>query len=132
MSEFKVKGQIKTILPTETGTAKSTGNEWSKLNFIVTNNDGYEGREKIFCFQIFGQEKVDNFLKYNKEGAEVEVKFDIQVNEYQGKYFTNLSAFHVTQGERVEQAAYTPDISGTQEQPTPAPIDDVGSDDLPF
>jgi len=131
MSEFKVKGQIKTILPTETGTSKA-GKEWSKLNFIVSNNDGYEGREKIYCFQIFGQEKVDKFLQYNKEGAEVEVKFDIQSNEYNGKYFTNLSAFHVTQGERVEQAAYTPDISGDPKQTHPSPIDDVGSDDLPF
>jgi hypothetical protein len=108
MSEFNVKGTIKTILPTETGVAKSSGKEWSKLNFIVTNNDGYEGREQIYCFQIFGAERVEKFLKFNSEGAEVDVKFDIQVNEYSGRYFTNLSAFHVASGERVEQATQTP------------------------
>lgn len=130
MSEFNVKGTIKTILPTETGVAKSSGKEWSKLNFIVVNNDGYEGKEKIYCFQIFGQERVDNFLKFNSEGAEVDVKFDIQVNEYNGKYFTNLSAFHVASGERVEQATYTP--PQPIEQPKHVNVDDVGLDDLPF
>lgn len=108
MSEFNVKGKIQTILPTETGVAKSSGKEWSKLNFIVSNNGGYEGREQIYCFQIFGAERVEKFLKFNSEGAEVDVKFDIQVNEYNGKYFTNLSAFHVASGERVEQSHQTP------------------------
>ena len=130
MSEFKVKGHIKTIMPIETGTSKA-GKEWSKLNFVVTNNEGYEGREQIYCFQIFGQERVDTFLKYNSEGIEVEVKFDIQTNEYNGKYFTNLSAFHVTQGERVEQATYTPKISGNA-QPEPEPVLDPNSESLPF
>lgn len=130
MSEFKVKGTIKTILPIETGIAKSTGNEWSKINFIVTNNEGYEGREQIYCFQIFGQEKVDTFLKYNSEGLEVSVKFDIQVNEYNGKYFTNLSAFHVASGESVEQATYTPDISGNDR--LQAAVVDEPDSSLPF
>ena len=121
MGEFKVTGTIKTILPTETGVAKSSGKEWSKLNFIVSNDEGYEGREQIYCFQIFGQERVDKFLKFNTEGTQVDVKFDIQVNEYNGKYFTNLSAFHVASGEAVEQATQTP-----------AAIEESGDDSLPF
>jgi len=120
MSEFKISGTIKTILPTETGAAKSSGKEWSKLNFIVSNDEGYEGREQIYCFQIFGQERVDKFLKFNTEGTQVDVKFDIQVNEHSGRYFTNLSAFHVASGERVEQSHQTP------------ALEEEGSDSLPF
>jgi hypothetical protein len=108
MSEFKIKGTLQTILAVESGVAKSSGKEWKKLNFTVTNNDGYEGKEMLYCFQIFGEEKVDTFKKYNQEGSEVEVKFSVQTNEYNGKYFTNLSAFHVASGERVEQASQTP------------------------
>ena len=107
MSEFKVSGTLQTILAVESGQTKA-GKEWKKVNFIVTNNNGYEGREMLYCFQIFGEEKVDTFKKFNQEGSEVEVKFSIQTNEYNGKYFTNLSAFHVASGERVEQASQTP------------------------
>lgn len=108
MSEFKVKGKIKEIMPVESGVAKSSGDAWKKVNFIVTNSEGYEGREQLYCFQIFSEKSVDNFLKYNKEGQQVEVSFNVQTNEWQGKYFTNLSAFHVASGERVEQSHQTP------------------------
>lgn len=112
---YEVKGQIDKILPVQSGVSKATGDEWKKISFIVKNFQGYEGREQIFCFDIFGADKVDNFLKYNKEGAEVLVKFDIRTNKYLDKYFTNLSAFMVESGERVEQAAQTPEPIGDEE-----------------
>ena len=130
MSDYSTKGTLKTILPIETGVAKSTGKEWKKVSFVVTNNDGYEGREQMYAFEIFGDEKVDNFIKYNQEGSEVEVKFNIQTNEWNGKYYTSLSAYRVDSGEKVEQATYTPNINGTP-KPAPVPVDDV-DDDLPF
>ena len=115
MSDYNTKGILKTILPIETGVAKSTGKEWKKITFVVTNNDGYEGREQMYAFEVFGEEKVDNFIKYNKEGTEVEVKFNIQTNEWNGKYFTSLSAYRVDSGEKVEQS-----------------VDEAASDNLPF
>jgi hypothetical protein len=129
MSEFKVKGTISKVLPIETGVAKSSGDAWSKINFIVSNNDGYEGREQSYCFQIFGQERVDNFLKYNKEGSEVEVKFSIQTNEYNGNYYTSLSAYRVESGERVEQAHQTPVMNGDMANQF---NEDSEGDNLPF
>jgi len=111
--EYKVKGTMATICPTETGTTKA-GKEWKKLIFTVTNNDGYEGREMLYAFEVFGAEKVENFAKYNKEGSEVEVKFDIRTNEYNGKYYTSLAAFRV---DKLES--------------TPQPIEE-DSDQLPF
>ena len=131
MSEFKIKGTLQTILPIESGVAKSSGKEWKKLNFTVTNNDGYEGKEMLYCFQIFGEEKVDTFKKFNQEGSEVEVKFSVQTNEYNGKYFTNLSAFHVASGERVEQASQTPHHDDPM-QTSNEKLEDLGEDELPF
>ena len=109
---YEVKGKLKKVLPVQTGTPKEGGEDWKKVSFVVTNNEGYEGREQLFCFEIFGAEKVDNFNKFNKEGSEVLVKFEIRTNEYQGKYYTSLSAYRVDSGERVEQAHQTP-VSGT-------------------
>ena len=105
---YEVKGKLKKVLPVQTGTPKAGGEDWKKVSFVVANNEGYEGREQLFCFEIFGAEKVDNFNKFNKEGSEVLVKFEIRTNEYQGKYYTSLSAYRVESGERVEQASYTP------------------------
>ena len=108
MSDYNTKGILKTILPIETGVAKSTGKEWKKVSFVVTNNEGYEGREQMYAFEVFGEEKVDNFIKYNQEGSQVEVKFNIQTNNWKDKYFTSLSAYRVDSGEKVEQATQTP------------------------
>lgn len=70
-----------------------------KLQFVIKNNEGYEGQEQVFAFDLFAgaskPEKLDNFLKYNKVGSEVDVSFNIKCNEYKGKYYTNLDAWRV-------------------------------------
>tara|TARA_R110000868_G_scaffold323166_2_gene584126 strand:- start:423 stop:803 length:381 start_codon:yes stop_codon:yes gene_type:complete len=124
---YEVKGKLKTVLPVQTGTPKAGGEDWKKVSFVVANNEGYEGREQLFCFEIFGAEKVDNFNKFNKEGSEVSVKFEIRTNEYQGKYYTSLSAYRVDSGERVEQAHQTPVMNGDM-----ANQFNEDSDGLPF
>ncbi len=120
MSEYLTSGKIQTILPVESGTTKQ-GKEWKKLTFTVVNNDGYEGKELLFAFQIFGAEKVDNFLKYNNTGDLVTVKWNVQTNEYQGKYYTNLQAWRVDTVSKAEDPG----------QPLPTGNGDP-SDDLPF
>ena len=64
MSELKVTGKIKQFLDVQSGTAKSSGNEWRKQSFIVSNNEGYEGKEQLYCFEVFGQDKVENLTKF--------------------------------------------------------------------
>jgi len=92
--ELKITGTIKSIGATQEGTSKA-GKPWKKLSFQVANNSGYEGKEAIFSFDLFGEEKVEKFLKYNKQGSEVDVKFNIECREWEGKYFTNLAAWSV-------------------------------------
>jgi hypothetical protein len=118
---LEVSGKIKTLLAVESGTAKATGNEWQKQNFIVSNNDGYEGKEQIFCFEVFGQEKVENLTKFNKVGDNVKVQFNIGTNEWKGKYFTSLSAWRI---EKLETAPATPQA--------PAEVSPEPVEDLPF
>ena len=87
-------------------TIPKAGNPWKKLSFVVTNNDGYEGKEAIYGFDLFGEDKVDKFLKFNKLGAKVDVKFNIDCREgtgdYAGRVFTNLSAWSVFKAEEAE------------------------------
>lgn len=115
-----IKGSIKKILTVQTGTAESTGNEWKKVTFIVANNEGFEGKEQIFAFDIFGADKVDKFIQYNKEKRNVEVSFNIQTNEYKDKYYTSLQAWKV----------FGTDMSADAGQDVAQTEDD--SSDLPF
>ena len=95
---MKLTGKIKVISEVIEGTSKA-GKEWKKLSFVIANNEGYENREQIFAFDIFGEEKVDNFLQYNKVGYNVDVSFNIESKEFKGKYYTNLSAWKVFKAE---------------------------------
>ena len=94
MSELKLSGSIKVIGETKGGHSVS-GKDWKKVTFVIANNDGYEGREQVFAFEIFGEEAVDKFLQYNQVGKNVEVSYNIKCNEHKGNYYTSLSAWKV-------------------------------------
>ena len=60
--EYELKGALKTILPVQSGTSKA-GKEWKKVNFIVANNDGYEGKEQEFA-PVTVEEPLDDSLPF--------------------------------------------------------------------
>ena len=97
-TETKMTGTISAILPTE---SISEG-KYNKQVFAITNNEGYEGKEVTFAFEMFEKsdgDKIEKFLKYNKVGALVDVKYEIRCNENKGRYFTSLSAWSVFKAE---------------------------------
>lgn len=101
---LKTRGTITKILPTQTG--ESAKGEWKKTSFVLDTKEEYNN---IYCFDIFGAEKVDEFLKYNKEGKDVEVDFNVRTNEYNGKYYTSLQAWKVFKSEPVSAKEQAPD-----------------------
>ena len=115
--DFKV-GRIKKFLDVQTGVGKQSGNPWTSQEFILANNDGWEGKEKIFCFKVFGEDKVEQLTKFNKVGDEVKVLYNVSTNESKGKYYTSLNSW------RVEKI----DASGVEA----AAGDSNEPDDLPF
>ena len=96
---MKVTGKIENILQTQTGTSK-TGKEWKKTSFIVKTDDEYNN---LYCFDIFGEEKVDNFLQWNAKGDVVDVDFNVKTNEWKGKYFTSLDAWKIFKADNNKQ-----------------------------
>ena len=99
MSELKVTGEIVKILPVESGVSNA-GKDWKKINFVV--NTGAEYNPEI-CFEIFGDDKVDKFLKYNKVGDNVDVDFNVSSREYNGKYYHNIGAWRVFKSDGEDQ-----------------------------
>lgn len=96
---MKVTGKIENILETQTGTSKA-GKEWKKTSFVVKTDDEYNN---LYCFEIFGDEKVNNFLQYNSKGDVVDVDFNVKTNEWKGKYFTSLDAWKVFKADNSKQ-----------------------------
>ena len=114
---LEVTGKITKILDLQTGTTQA-GSEWKKQSFILETTEQYNN---VYCFELFGEEKVDNFLKFNKVGNEVKVDFNVSTNEWKGKYFTTLSAWKV----------FKADATTSNDVPTEQPAE-VVKDDLPF
>ena len=124
----KLTGKIVEILPTEEGTSKA-GKPWKKLVFAIDTGEQYNN---ISAFTLFGDEKVDNFLKYNKVGQSVDVDYNLSSRKYENRYYTEASAWKVFKAEQDPTAinAAVASVDATFE-----PAGDLNSgvkDDLPF
>lgn len=86
MSELVIKGTIKSI-----GDVQVVSEKFKKVEFVVLTDDQYP---KNVAFQVIN-DKIDNFIKYNSEGQVVEVKFNAESKEFNGRWFTNLNAWRV-------------------------------------
>jgi len=91
MSNLELNGVIKKILPIVEGTSKA-GKGWKKSGFVVTTEGDYP---KDVAFSVFGEEKVDNLMKFNKVGQKVDVSFNVESREYNEKYYTDLQAWKI-------------------------------------
>ena len=121
---LEIKGTITKILDVQTGEKKDGSGQWEKQTFIVDTGEKYNN---IYAFEVFGDAKVDNFKKYNKVGQELTVEFNVNTNEYQGKYFTTLSAWKIQATPLQNNETY----SGKREFTEPLAKENE-HDDLPF
>ena len=121
MSELKITGNITKVLELQKGTSKA-GKDWQKLNFLVQTDAEYNN---YYFFEIFGEDKIEKFNKWNKVGSKVTIGFNVKTNEFNGKYYTSLVAWNI--------------FNEFKDAPTEAEKDSVEdnsvnnqSDDLPF
>jgi hypothetical protein len=106
---MKVTGKIEKILEVQTGESKA-GKAWKKVTFVLKTEEEYNN---LYAFEIFGEEKVDKFTKWNEVGNAVDVDFNVSCNEWQGKYFTSLQAWKVYTAQ--EPVDTIPEMAGTAE-----------------
>ena len=100
---MKVSGKIVKFEDVQTGTSKA-GKEWAKQTFIIDTGEEYNN---IIAFEVFGEDKVDTLSKYNKPGDQVSVEFNIQCNEWKGRYFTSLQAWKIDKAAKESAPAET-------------------------
>ena len=88
----KVTGKITKFLDKVTGQKKDGSGEWVKQSYVLETSEQYNN---LYCFEVFGDERVDKLTQYNKVGDSVTVEFNVSTNEYQGKYYTTLQSWRI-------------------------------------
>lgn len=112
---MKIKGKVINVLPVQ-HIAKKDGSTIDKFGFVIEVPD--DKYPKKVAFTSFNAD-----CALNNTGAEVEVDFDIDSREWQGKWFTEARAWKVTpQGGQQTPAAPTQPVFAEQSN----------NDSLPF
>lgn len=101
--DLEIKGTLTKIGETVEGTGKD-GKPWQKLTYTVTTDQTYNN---LYAFEVFSQDKVEQFKKYNTVGDNVSVKFNVSTNEWKGKYFTTLQSWRCTKDDSQTTAKET-------------------------
>ena len=126
---MELAGKVIAVLEPRGGVSKS-GNEWKVQEYVIETHDQYPRR---MCFDVFGADKIQQFNI--QVGEELNVFFDIDAREWQGRWFNSIRAWKV---ERVSAAQQMPPMDAPFPPMNAAPAAPGGfaasdeKDDLPF
>lgn len=126
---MEIAGKIILALPEVSGVSKA-GKAWKKCEYVLETQDS-NYPQKVF-FNFFG-DKADQYKL--EVGQVVKISFDINSREFNGRWYTDISAWRA---EPVDGAMAAPAMAqnpyGAQPLPTePAPLNPpTPTDDLPF
>ena len=85
------KGKVFAILAEQKGTSAG-GKAWSKIDFVIEETEGQYPKKVIF--NAMG-EKMLPVVKSLTVGQLVEVHYNLDAREYNGKWFTNINAWRI-------------------------------------
>lgn len=128
---MEIIGKVVAVLELQSGTSKK-GSEWKKRDFVIETLD--EKFPKKVCFTLFG-DRADACPAID---IVVNVAFDIDAHEYNGKWFNSVNAWKVEPANAQQQAAQQQAKQAPQPS-SPAPVansnpapSNSSSTDLPF
>lgn len=83
-----IEGMIILELPEQGGVSKNTGKEWKKKEWVLETNGQYPRKVK---FTVFGERRI---AELNFEmGKSYRISVDVESREYQGRWYTDISAY---------------------------------------
>lgn len=132
---MEITGKVIKILEPQRFVSKKDGSEIVKNFFVIETQGQYP---KKIAFSVIGAEK---FAQMGLAvGGVYNVSFDVESREWQGKWFSDVSAWRAIRTDGVQQpqqSAQAPaqgDNTGTKPFPTAQPEQKQGggNDDLPF
>ncbi len=119
-----IKGNILKILNPESGVSRA-GKEWNKQEFVIETQEQFPRK---VCFTLFGDKT--SLINGMGPGQEVEVSFNLESREYNGKWFHNINAWKIDTADTQPPVMDAPP-EFRQEDIPPESIDSEPGD-LPF
>lgn len=89
---MELAGKVIAVLEPRGGVSK-TGNEWKVQEYVIETHDQYP---KKMCFDVFGADKIAQFNI--QAGEELNVFFDVDAREWNGRWFNSIRAWKVYRG----------------------------------
>ena len=127
---MELAGKVIAVLEPRGGVSKN-GNEWKVQEYVIETHDQYPRR---MCFDVFGADKIQQFNI--QVGEELNVFFDIDAREWQGRWFNSIRAWKVERVNADAQQMPPMDAPFPPLNAAPAAPEDFSSsdekDDLPF
>lgn len=123
-----ITGKIIHALEAKSGVSQRTGNPWMAKDYVLEIPGQYP---RHFVFTVFGEEKIKQFAL--RQNEEVTVQFDVDANEYQGRWFNKVQAWNIIRANQQQPVQQTSaaQYAATTQQP-PQPQESGSADDLPF
>ena len=129
---MELQGKVIAVLPARSGV--SARGEWKSQSFVIETHDSFPRK---MVFDVFGEARLTRFNI--QLGQEVNVSFDIDAHEYNGRWFNNIRAFDVrlVDPNTVSAAPAAQAAPAAPQQPAnapspPQPEQSNSDDDLPF
>lgn len=133
---MEIQGKVIAVLEARSGV--SARGEWKSQDYVIETHDAYPRK---MVFGVFGADRISRFNI--QLGQEVNVSFDIDAHEYNGRWFNNIRAFDVRQVDPASVAMQPGVVPGAAFGPAPAqpaaPVQPAApaaeqnsEDDLPF
>lgn len=106
---MEIQGKVIAVLPERSGTSQR--GEWRSQTYVIETQEQYP---KKMAFDVFGGDRIANFGIHL--GDVIDVSFDIDAHEYQGRYFNQIRAWNVT---KVSQQAAAQASAGVAQPAVP-------------
>ena len=92
-------GRIIAVMQPRSGVSQRTGNSWMTQEYVLEVPGTYPKR---CVFNIFGEERIKQFNI--QVGQDLNVEFDIDAREYNGRWYNDVRAYNVTPAQPVAAA----------------------------
>ena len=110
---MEIQGKVIAVLEARSGV--SARGEWKSQEYVIETHDAYPRK---MVFGVFGADRISRFNI--QLGQEVNVSFDIDAHEYNGRWFNNIRAFDVRQVDPAAVGMQPGVVPGAAFGPAPA------------
>ena len=126
---MEVVGKIIQVLPAQEGVGRN-GNPWKVQPYVLETLDQYP--RKVH-FEVFGEDRI----KQNPCELDqlVTVSFDIEIREFNGRWYTSIRAWKIQQGDMTQAGvapAAAPQAAAPVAAPAATPVDAAPANVDPF